>query len=711
MNFSKKNHELKKSNRKAVSKTLYLIITLLLISTIGIAQNGINYKAIIKDTNGNVLVSSPVSIQFIIYEGAALTNNVYQENHTINTDINGFIITHIGEGATSDVFNSINWSNDEHFLNVQVNSGSGLVDLGTTAFKTVPYAKVAENVSGLEEIDEGNGIGWRLKGRDTIYSSNIGLNALDFTLNEGPNSGGARGELSTAFGYGSLATGLNSFAVGTENIASGAVSTVFGVSNTSSGFISFAIGGNTNASGFNSFSAGLETTADSYSSFALGRSNIGGGNPTSWVDSDPLFEIGNGTNNSNRRNALTILKDGTILQHSSLNTYDELVGAGAAAFGNQSFAAGDYSLTAGNSNEVYGDYAIALGSNNTAAGENSIAVGLSSVTSGEASAAFGRNSFSEGDYSFSAGYQARAFGYSSISLGRDNYSSGSRSVSIGSSNNARSVSSATIGAGLESNIMYQLVLGRFNEPWPTDFLSSWGSTVPLLIIGNGSNDSARSNALTILGSGFTGIGIDNPQEQLHINGRLRIGNETIEDGGTDVLAFSSSLVPTVDEEDRLGGPNRKWLDVWAMDGTINTSDRREKKNISALEYGLAEILQMQPVSFNWKSKNSPDTKLGLIAQDVQTLIPEVVKTHIWKKDEATGTLTKKELDRLGVYYSDLVPVLIKAIQEQQKVIDSLKTALVINKETIKNQNKESSKQSKVLETLLSRVDALEYSNN
>src|SRR3989339_50748 len=52
------------------------------------------------------------------------------------------------------------------------------------------------------------------------------------------------------------------------------------------------------------------TVADSYESFALGRYNVGGGNSTSWVATDPLFEIGMGTGSSTRLNALTVFKNG-----------------------------------------------------------------------------------------------------------------------------------------------------------------------------------------------------------------------------------------------------------------------------------------------------------------------------------------------------------------------------------------------------------------
>jgi hypothetical protein len=111
----------------------------------------INYKAIIKDGNGVILSSSPISLQFTIYEGAALVNNVYQESHSTNTNENGLVIINIGEGNTSDDFSIINWSKDAHYLNVQIDTGSGLVDLGTSPFTSVPYAlraKYAENLIG-----------------------------------------------------------------------------------------------------------------------------------------------------------------------------------------------------------------------------------------------------------------------------------------------------------------------------------------------------------------------------------------------------------------------------------------------------------------------------------------------------------------------------------------------------------------------------------
>ncbi|VAV83976.1 hypothetical protein MNBD_BACTEROID02-844, partial [hydrothermal vent metagenome] len=187
MNFSNSNLQLYRINTFNKNKIIKYIVSviLLLITVSTFAQQGINYKALIKDGSGNVLASAPVSIQFIIYEGVALTNNVYQESHTVNTDANGIVIVNIGQGSTTgNVFANINWGIDQHFLNVQVNTGAGLVDMGTTEFMAVPYAINAANVSGLEKITENGNTGWRLIGKNPANYGDIGNNATDLSSSD-----------------------------------------------------------------------------------------------------------------------------------------------------------------------------------------------------------------------------------------------------------------------------------------------------------------------------------------------------------------------------------------------------------------------------------------------------------------------------------------------------------------------------------------------
>jgi hypothetical protein len=77
---------------------------------------------------------------------------------------------------------------------------------------------------------------------------------------------------------------------------------------------------------------------------------------------------------------------------------------------------------------------------------------------------------------------------------------------------------------------------------------------------------------------------------------------------------------------------------------------------------------MEPVSYNWKN-NPAMQKIGLIAQEVKKIVPEVV----------TGDENK---EMLGMNYSELVPVLINAIKEQQAQIEDLKKLMIEMKKTI-----------------------------
>ena len=87
------------------------------------------------------------------------------------------------------------------------------------------------------------------------------------------------------------------------------------------------------ASGNHSTAMGLVTKAEAYNSLAIGRYNVGGGNPTTWVLADKLFEVGNGLNEDNRSNAFTILKNGKVgIGTSTPNTRLQITGGGDASY-------------------------------------------------------------------------------------------------------------------------------------------------------------------------------------------------------------------------------------------------------------------------------------------------------------------------------------------------------------------------------------------
>ncbi len=142
--------------------------------------------------------------------------------------------------------------------------------------------------------------------------------------------------------------------------------------------------------------------------------------------------------------------------------------------------------------------------------------------------------------------------------------------------------------------------------------------------------------------------------------------------GSNETTINNTFSPTTHINRDLGYSTlRAWDDVFA-DDFVNVSDRREKNNIENLTYGLPEIMAMRPVSYKLNRDESGETKLGLIAQEVLPLVSEAVKTHDRKiLDESTMKPEIVEMERMGMKYQQLIPVLIKATQEQQAIIEKL----------------------------------------
>ncbi|GIV34807.1 MAG: hypothetical protein KatS3mg031_2342 [Chitinophagales bacterium] len=126
------------------------------------------------------------------------------------------------------------------------------------------------------------------------------------------------------------------------------------------------------------------------------------------------------------------------------------------------------------------------------------------------------------------------------------------------------------------------------------------------------------------------------------------------------LTQTAHVIPITDNTYDLGSSSNRWDDVWATNGTIQTSDMRMKANIEELPYGLEQVLALKPISFTWKDNPERGRKVGLGAQQVKEVIKEVVVEGS-DKDH-----------RLGINYGELVPVLVKAIQEQQAIINEQK---------------------------------------
>ena len=218
---------------------------------------------------------------------------------------------------------------------------------------------------------------------------------------------------------------------------------------------------------------------------------------------------------------------------------------------------------------------------------------------------------------------------------------------------------------------------------------------------------------TVRGSGSFGLNVSNPLDLLHLSPisatgdvfarissttgftGLRLDNNTgdyqlfsNEFGGlfldysldnyatrTGILTFAPNasnfeMRPAITNNVFLGTSAFRWKEIWSQNALNTSSDRRLKKNINEIKYGLDEVMKLQAVTYNWKDTDDKKLQLGFIAQDVEKIVPEIV-TKSGISDEEFERLEKKGekvTDTYGMQYTGLIPVLVKAIQEQQKVI-------------------------------------------
>ena len=87
----------------------------------------------------------------------------------------------------------------------------------------------------------------------------------------------------------------------------------------------------------------------------------------------------------------------------------------------------------------------------------------------------------------------------------------------------------------------------------------------------------------------------------------------------------------------------------------STSDIKLKENIKTIENSLDKVLKLRGVEFDWKE--SKEHSIGVIAQEVEEVLPELVH-------ETKGTKT--------VSYGNITAVLIEAIKEQNEIINNMK---------------------------------------
>lgn len=165
---------------------------------------------------------------------------------------------------------------------------------------------------------------------------------------------------------------------------------------------------------------------------------------------------------------------------------------------------------------------------------------------------------------------------------------------------------------------------------------------------------APNATIYVAHNGYVGVGTANPQYMLDVGGTARV--LTLRGGAGSNFH--------IDANDSTRSIYLNWYstgDVYARSTLLASSDERLKQNIDVLPNALERIAQIRGVSFEWKDSARPGRQIGVIAQDVEKVFPEMVN------EDQDGFKT--------VAYSNMIAPLIEAVKELKAANDNQAEAM------------------------------------
>ena len=276
---------------------------------------------------------------------------------------------------------------------------------------------------------------------------------------------------------------------------------------------------------------------------------------------------------------------------------------GQFAVGYATAATGHVAFTSGYSTAASGNYSTAMGESSIASGANSTALGKSTSATGNYSTSLGNSTTASGSQSTALGESSTASGYASLATGRSNTASGYNATAMGRASTASGYYSTVIGYNATASDFASFVIGQYNSSGSSaTSAGSYDVSAPAFVIGNGTSGTV-SDAFKVM-----------------FNGDATVSND---------LTVSGDVVVS--------------------------SDARLKSNIVSLGSTLARVLLIDGKTY--KMKKDGKQKIGVLAQDIQKVFPELV--------------SEDDNKMLAVNYQGLVPVLINALKEQDDKISRL----------------------------------------
>lgn len=201
---------------------------------------------------------------------------------------------------------------------------------------------------------------------------------------------------------------------------------------------------------------------------------------------------------------------------------------------------------------------------------------------------------------------------------------------------------------------------------------------------------------TISGSTITGGTINISSGRFNVNSsgdlycaRVDIGVDGIYVEGEatfdDTLWVKAYIQPDKDNSRNLGKSGYRMREIWAANGTIQTSDRDLKTEISEIEKGVDFILGLKPVQYKFIDNTSGRIHTGFIAQDVKAKMDELGIDFGGYIDPTLGSNGVVEPDanagisyqKKALRYDEFIAPIVKTIQYQQQRINDLEQRIMI----------------------------------
>jgi hypothetical protein len=150
------------------------------------------------------------------------------------------------------------------------------------------------------------------------------------------------------------------------------------------------------------------------------------------------------------------------------------------------------------------------------------------------------------------------------------------------------------------------------------------------------------------------------------NAKVFMGDATIMDPYANKFTFDGDVLPAVSNSYNLGNSANRWGQIWSQLGQVTSSDIRLKTNIIPVSDGVKEVLKLKPIIYNFKNNDDGMLHYGFSAQDLRKQFGNAI---VYGQESDTSSL--------GVVYTEIIPLLTKAIQEQNEQIMALNEQIAI----------------------------------